>query len=106
MAFNLTLMSYCGSLDMGLNVDPAAVTEPELLRDLMVDAFAELAAAGSGTQGQEAEEGGVGRLSRPAASVADGRRAGEQRADVEQEVGHLVGGNQLAVEHLARGRGR
>ena len=47
VAFNLTLMSYDGSLDMGLHVDPAAVTEPELLRDLMVDAFAEIAAAGT-----------------------------------------------------------
>jgi hypothetical protein len=45
VAFNLTLMSYCGSLDMGLHLDPAAVTEPELLRELLVDAFDELVAA-------------------------------------------------------------
>ena len=31
VAFNLTLMSYLGSLDMALNIDTAAVTEPELL---------------------------------------------------------------------------
>jgi WS/DGAT/MGAT family acyltransferase len=43
VAFNLTLMSYCGSLDIGLHLDPAAVAEPELLRVLMEDAFAELA---------------------------------------------------------------
>ncbi len=38
VAFNLTLMSYCGSLDMGLNVDCAAITDPPLLRRLLVDA--------------------------------------------------------------------
>ena len=32
VAFNLTLISYCGSLDMGLNVDAAAVEDPGLLR--------------------------------------------------------------------------
>src|SRR3954449_2829092 len=42
VAFNLTLMSYDGSLDMGLHVDAAAVTEPELLRTLMEWAFEEL----------------------------------------------------------------
>jgi diacylglycerol O-acyltransferase / wax synthase len=39
VAFNLTLMSYNGSLDMGLNTDRAAIEEPELLRSLLVDAF-------------------------------------------------------------------
>ena len=33
-AFNLTLLSSGGSLDMGLNIDAAAVDDPELLRDL------------------------------------------------------------------------
>lgn len=32
VAFNLTLLSYHGSLDMGLHVDPAAVEDPALLR--------------------------------------------------------------------------
>ena len=31
VAFNLTLLSYLGSLDMGLNIDAAAVAEPERL---------------------------------------------------------------------------
>ena len=31
VAFNLTLMSYLGSLDMALNIDTAAVESPELL---------------------------------------------------------------------------
>jgi diacylglycerol O-acyltransferase / wax synthase len=39
VAFNLTLMSYNGSLDMGLNTDRAAIEDPELLRSLLVDAF-------------------------------------------------------------------
>ena len=29
VAFNLTLLSYNGNLDMGLNIDTAAVAEPE-----------------------------------------------------------------------------
>jgi WS/DGAT/MGAT family acyltransferase len=45
-AFNLTCLSYSGSLDVGLNIDSAAVEQPELLRDLMEESFAELVAAG------------------------------------------------------------
>ncbi|MBK9179049.1 MAG: DUF1298 domain-containing protein [Acidimicrobiales bacterium] len=44
-AFNVTLMSYAGQLDLGVNIDTAAVAEPELLRDLLEGAFAELIAA-------------------------------------------------------------
>ena len=44
VAFNLTLMSYLGSLDMGLHVDPAAVTDPRMLADCLDDAFRELIA--------------------------------------------------------------
>jgi WS/DGAT/MGAT family acyltransferase len=43
VAFNLTLVSYLGSLDMGVNIDTAAVADPQLLRACMEDAFAELA---------------------------------------------------------------
>jgi WS/DGAT/MGAT family acyltransferase len=46
-AFNLTMMSYCGMLNMGLHVDRGAIDEPELLRTCLEDAFAELIAAGS-----------------------------------------------------------
>jgi WS/DGAT/MGAT family acyltransferase len=46
-AFNLTMMSYRGQLNMGLYVDTGAVTEPELLRTCLVESFAELVAAGS-----------------------------------------------------------
>lgn len=47
VAFNLTLMSYDGHLDMGLNTDPSAVGDPGLLRDLLQGAFAELATFGA-----------------------------------------------------------
>jgi diacylglycerol O-acyltransferase len=42
VAFNLTLLSYNGSLDMGMNIDAAAVPDPLLLRACMEDAFNEL----------------------------------------------------------------
>jgi hypothetical protein len=43
VAFNLTLMSYLGSLDMALNIDTAAVTDPSLLSSCLEGAFSELA---------------------------------------------------------------
>lgn len=44
VAFNLTLLSYLGNLDMGLNIDAAAVEQPELLRSCMQEAFSDIAA--------------------------------------------------------------
>jgi hypothetical protein len=41
-AFNLTLLSYNGSMDMGLNMDAAAIAEPGLLRDELVKAFTQI----------------------------------------------------------------
>jgi WS/DGAT/MGAT family acyltransferase len=46
-AFNLTTMSSNGSLDMGCVIDTGAVTDPALLRECLVDAFAELRTAGA-----------------------------------------------------------
>lgn len=46
VAFNMTLMSYLGSLDVGINIDEAAVESPSLLRDCLVDSFHELALIG------------------------------------------------------------
>jgi len=46
VAFNLTVLSYDGSLDMAANIDTAAVAEPERLRHCLEEAFAELIAAG------------------------------------------------------------
>lgn len=45
VAFNLTLLSYHGSLDMGINVDPVAVAEPQRLSKLLARAFGALAEA-------------------------------------------------------------
>jgi WS/DGAT/MGAT family acyltransferase len=45
-AFNLTTISYNGSLDMGMFVDPAAVADPADLRECMLDGYADLLAAG------------------------------------------------------------
>ncbi len=46
-AWNLTLMSYDGSLDMGLNADLGALPDPERLRDAIADEFAALIEAGA-----------------------------------------------------------
>ena len=35
VAFNVTMLSYHGSLDMGVNVDPAAVDDPARLAQLI-----------------------------------------------------------------------
>lgn len=43
---NVTVMSYCGSLDLGIHSDPAAVVDPELFLDCLREAFAELSALG------------------------------------------------------------
>jgi WS/DGAT/MGAT family acyltransferase len=42
VAFNVTLMSYDGHLDMGAHIDPAAIADPGLLRDCLEDAFRDL----------------------------------------------------------------
>ena len=47
VAFNATLMSYLGSLDVGLNIDEAAVTEPVMLAEELQTAFAEVCALAS-----------------------------------------------------------
>lgn len=44
-AFNLTMMSYNGTLNMGVHIDRGAVDDPGLLTDCLRDAFAELIAA-------------------------------------------------------------
>jgi diacylglycerol O-acyltransferase len=43
-AFNLTTLSYNGSLDMGLHVDSAAIAEPDLLKACIEESFGELLA--------------------------------------------------------------
>ena len=41
-AFNATVLSYRGSLDMGINCDTAAIDDPTLLRDCIAESFDEL----------------------------------------------------------------
>ena len=47
-AFNATVMSYRDGFDVGLNIDTAAVDDPALLRECVLESFRELLAAGSG----------------------------------------------------------
>ncbi len=42
VAFNLTLLSYAGSLDMGINTDVAAITDAELLTRCIAESVSEL----------------------------------------------------------------
>ncbi|MGA1363212.1 MAG: wax ester/triacylglycerol synthase domain-containing protein [Ilumatobacteraceae bacterium] len=53
-AFNMTLLSYMGSLDVGINIDEAAVENPDLLRESLDDAFAQLVALAPRTEQQGA----------------------------------------------------
>ena len=47
-AFNITLMSYCGTCFVGVNIDTGAIPEPDLLVDCLHSGFDEiLAVAGS-----------------------------------------------------------
>ncbi len=41
-AFNLTLLTYGNTADMGLHVDPVAISDPELLHTLLIEAFAQV----------------------------------------------------------------
>jgi WS/DGAT/MGAT family acyltransferase len=43
---NVTVMSYCGELHLGIHSDPAAVVDPELFLDCLRSSFSELAALG------------------------------------------------------------
>src|SRR2546428_44837 len=46
-ACNVTLLTYGGSMDIGINSDTAAVDDPEALRDCVADGLAETIVAGS-----------------------------------------------------------
>jgi WS/DGAT/MGAT family acyltransferase len=47
-AVNFTVMSYCGSLDVGIHSDPASVTDPDALLECMDESFGTLLALGRG----------------------------------------------------------
>lgn len=40
-ALNVTLLSYCGTASLGINIDPAAVSDPEVLLDCLTAGFEE-----------------------------------------------------------------
>jgi diacylglycerol O-acyltransferase / wax synthase len=46
-ALNVTLLSYKGSLDFGINLDPAAVTDPGALLECLEESFADLISVAS-----------------------------------------------------------
>jgi WS/DGAT/MGAT family acyltransferase len=48
-AWNITMMSYAGTLNVGVHIDPAAVADPPLLMRCLKEGFAELVAAGIGS---------------------------------------------------------
>jgi diacylglycerol O-acyltransferase / wax synthase len=54
-AFNLTTISYSGSLDMGIFLDPAAVEDPAALRGCLEHAYGEMLEAGGIVQASSAE---------------------------------------------------
>jgi hypothetical protein len=43
----MSLLSYRGSMDIGINSDTAAVEDPEALRDCVAEGLAETIVAGS-----------------------------------------------------------
>ena len=45
---NITLMSYNGTCDIGVNIDTAAVPDPDVLLDCFRESFAEITALGDG----------------------------------------------------------
>ena len=57
VAFNMTLLSYMGNLDVGINIDEAAVESPELLRESMQVAFNELVALAPGPSAPSMPDG-------------------------------------------------
>ena len=108
-AFNLTLLSYAGSLDMGLNIDAAAVEDPVLLRTLMEESFDELVVCGSASarRRRRRRRARRSRRRRPRRRSADGSgdrlwRVGQQRADVEQEISDFSSRHELTRHHLAQ----
>jgi diacylglycerol O-acyltransferase / wax synthase len=49
-SLNVTLVSYGGTCDIGINIDTAAVPDPEVLLECLQDSFAEVTALGTADQ--------------------------------------------------------
>ena len=101
VAFNLTLLSYTAAWTWGMNIDTAAVSEPERLRRRCARrAFDGL--------WLDARDGRTCRTpdqdDRRRSATADGGAGGRQQgAHVEQEIGDLAGRHEFAVHHLGQG---
>ena len=90
-AFNLTMMSYAGTLNMGLHADVGAVDDPAA-------AARPASRRRSPSSSPRGREGGqlTDRLS------LLGERDGQEGAHIEEQVGHLVGRHQLTMAHVAQ----
>ncbi len=49
-AINVTLMSYCGTCYVAVNVDTGAVPDPDVMMDCLREGFDEVLAVGGGTE--------------------------------------------------------
>ena len=109
-AWNLTTMSYRGRLNLGLHVDRAAVEDPDQLRDDIADVVRRaawpLVEAEAATR--RGPEPSGARRTRPADAVGldargdgdgGGRSGGQQEPQVQEQVCHLIGGDQRSVLH-------
>jgi WS/DGAT/MGAT family acyltransferase len=47
-AVNFTVLSYCGSLDIGIHSDPASITDPDALVECLDESFSDLLATSGG----------------------------------------------------------
>lgn len=77
---NITALSYCGSFDLGMFIDPEAITEPEAFRDHVEAAFADMFAAveAASTESPPAEKRAAGK--RPAKKAAAKKRPAKKTA--------------------------
>ena len=79
-ALNVTLMSYCGTCHLGVNVDTGAVPDPEVLMDCLREGFDEVLAVGRGTAQHRSAPPRAPRAPRRAPPRGAGR-AGGTRTD-------------------------
>ena len=96
VAFNLTLLSYNGSLDMGINIDAAAVDRPGAAGRAASTAVVHRPAQGLKRRRRGSDLLEADRVRRRLVSDV------EQHAHVEQEIGDLAGRHELAAHDLAR----
>jgi hypothetical protein len=90
-SLNITMMSYDGTCDIGINIDTAAVPDPDVMVACLRESFAEIAALGQAAGRRRVSTGG--RAARPErGSGLDKPDDVSQRHDVR---GHLPGSHRL-----------